>query len=540
MSGYSRSALGSSARKRGSWGTNDVRRIENRMYISSTTLTEAVSQLQGTANHLIKVWFTLKEMGLKQGQSVLIDTQNSTPALNQLFSCGDPSGRLFVPFAHSSRWAFMKGDASRSIIQTTIQRWNSSNSVVTVNPSAYLDMTDEDGKIRVSLGRIYPQGLGYGEDGFALEKEASLNIPLEAMAAWYFRRENIGQLDGTIDGKVISKRLVEKFIQNLHLDPGELEAVFSTSPLPITISELPIEDSQLYDICNHSFSAKMVHEIQNEDRNQYTQRIQSVTTINSSPAWTNISPSEQLDDLIAIGEHSILLFGPPRTGKTREIDKVISRTDPRRETIQLHEGWGYENLILGMAPGEAPGEFRWTPGPLLKALREGKRHIVLEEINRTRISQALGELFSLIESSYRGSDNEITLPDDSKISIDPEVTFYFTMNNLDNSTEDVDDALMGRVASIYFGPRVEELTEILNSNSIPETTSKKIRLLFSAILENYPLGHGYFAGYEANEDFKKYYLWRIRPVLMNHFMAYEPEVVAQIDNRVDELFATNA
>lgn len=506
------------------------------MYLSAKTISAALDQLQGTAFHLLKIWFVLKHMGLSRDTSILIDTQNSTPSLQRLFACGNREGRLFVPFAHTVRYAFMKSDASRSIIQTTIQRWNTSNSVVSASPTAYLDFSDEGNKIRVSLGRIYPQGLGHGKDGFALEQDSRVAIPIEAMAVWLFRQDKLDQYFDDSDPNNLAQQLVKALLRELNLEPGEIEAIFVNEPIEIQTSDTPLSDAELFAICKSAFEAKLEVEIRKEDRLEYTKRIQTVTTIDSAPAWTKISPSKQLTSLVEAGERAVLLFGPPRTGKTRAIDELVPRDSKDRETIQLHEGWGYENLILGLAPGEKPGEFRWTQGPLLQALRNRTRHIVLEEINRTRISQALGELFSLIEPAYRGNNNSITLPDGTHISIDPEVVFYFTMNNVDTSTEDVDDALMGRVASIYFGPRVEDLDAILRHKAISQDTAAAIKTVFTAIQDKYPLGHGYFAGFQPSDDFRMYYMWKIRPVLMNHFSAYEPEVVAQIDNRVDELF----
>lgn len=507
------------------------------MYLSARTISAAIEQLQGASSHLLKIWFVLKHMGLSRNKSVLIDTQNSTPSLQRLFSCGSPDGDLFVPFADTRRFSTMKPDASRSIVQTTIQRWKTSDSVVTGTPSAYLKFDDADGKkIRVSLGRIYPQGLGYGNNGFASQEGARVAIPIEAMAVWLFRQDELKQYveEGSSDN--LSQILTKALTRELNLESSEIEAIFVNKPIEIQTSNDPVSDTELYTVCKSAFENKPDIEIRKETLLEYTQRIQTMTTIDSSPAWTRVAPSEQLAMLVESRESAVLLFGPPRTGKTRAIDQLVPRNNKDRETIQLHEGWGFENLILGLAPGKKPGEFKWTQGPLLRAIKDGKKHIVLEEINRTRISQALGELFSLIEPAYRGDDNGITLPDGNQISIDPEVTFYFTMNNVDTSTEDVDDALMGRLASIYFGPRVEDLDAILLHNNIPSETATSIKKVFTAIQDKYPLGHGYFAGLGPSDDFRMYYLWRIRPVLMNHFSAHDPEVVAQIDNLVDELF----
>ena len=71
----------------------------------------------------------------------------------------------------------------------------------------------------------------------------------------------------------------------------------------------------------------------------------------------------------------------------------------------------------------------------LKALERTKREIpraasarVLEEINRTNFTQALGEAFSLLEQAYRGADKAITLRDGTAFFIPADTTIVATMN----------------------------------------------------------------------------------------------------------------
>ena len=262
-----------------------------------------------------------------------------------------------------------------------------------------------------------------------------------------------------------------------------------------------------------------------------------MATVSEKPAWVNTSPEQQLRELLDNGEKAILLLGPPRTGKTRAVDSIYGRNIEERCTIQLHEGWGYENLITGFFPSKN-GEFEWKDGALLRALHASKKVIVLEEANRTRLSQALGEVFSLIEPAYRGKDYAIELPNGENLFIPEDTIFFFTMNNIDTSTEDVDDALIGRMASVTFPPRIEDLNSMLMTQEISDTTRENIKTVFNTIQSVYPLGHGYFANYNGKISFVGYYLSRIRPVLCNHFEAFKPEVIAQIDNTVDTLFNT--
>lgn len=499
------------------------------MFISKEKVKEAVLNLRGSANHLLKIWMVLKTMGLSNQSSVIIDTGNSTQYLKRLFDYGASDGSFYVPFSHTLRFAFMKSDASRSIIQTTLQRWATSNSVVTCDPSAFINISNaENNKLIVKTSRQYPLGLGYGKNGFALDDEQRVNIPAEYFAIWLFAREDIGK-------KTIND-LVDDMVTLLHLSIAEYKTIFVNRNVKLEYSPKAITNDELYNICKHAFDQAPIVEEKKEPIDAYIRRVKNMVTISESPTWVQTAPETQLSNLLKDNEAAILLFGPPRTGKTRAIDNVVGRANKNRISIQLHEGWGYENLVLGMFPGKEPGAFEWKEGALLSAIKSGKHYIVLEEINRTNVSQALGEMFSLIESAYRGEKNAITLPNGESVFIPNDTVIFMTMNTIDTSTEDIDDALIGRMASVYFPPRVEDLDSMLVNNKINDKTAEKIKEVFNSIQKYYPLGHGYFAEYREERNFKIYYLSRIRPVLTNHFETYKPEVILQIDNVVDSLF----
>lgn len=499
------------------------------MFFTEQTIKNAVRDMRGTADHMLKIWFVLKSMGLTKSSSVLIDTANSTPHLQRLFKSGNEDGSFFVPFAHTKRFAEMKSDASRSIIQTNIQRWASSGSVVTVDPTSFLSFDNSADGLVVRVGRQYPLGLGYNKTGFAREDGQRVNIPLLQFAIWYF-----AQTDLTTQN---TDEIVNQLKIALNLDDSECELIFVNKEIKVEFQDTPITDKQLSEICNSAFSTPVTLEAKLETSTDYVKRVKNMVTVSEKPAWITISPEEQISDLISQGERTILLYGPPRTGKTRAIDKLFARNADNRCTIQLHEGWGYENLITGFMPDEK-GNFAWKDGVLLHALREDKKVIVLEEVNRTRFSQALGEVFSLLEPAYRGKENAIKLPNGQSLSIPEDTVFIFTMNTIDASTEDVDDALIGRMVSVNFPPRIEDLNSILVSAGVDEENREKIKNVFNSIQSVYPLGHGYFANIKSTTVFTKYYLSRIRPILCNHFEAFKPEIIAQIDNVVDSLFIT--
>ena len=505
-------------------------------FVNSATLKLALGKMYGTAGHLLKIWFTLKHMGLASGSAAVeIDTSNSTPSLLKLFSCGAPDGSFYIPFAHTPRMLTMKHDAARSVIQTNIQRWASSGSVVTCDPTEFLDIAGGDGaKLKVSPGRRYPFGLGSGESGFALEDGARVAVPVVSFAVWY------GRKTGIPDDEDPTSFLVEQMLRDLHVSPAEKAVIFVDDDLTVTTRTSPLTDAEIYAACEPFIGGERepTMEAEQEDFSNYTRRVRSMVSGLNLPAWLRTSPEEEVRELLKAGATAILLFGPPRTGKTRLIDSIKPRDSKERCTIQIHDGWGYDHLVEGFKP-DADGNWGWKDGPLKEAVQSGKTFIVLEEINRTAITQALGEVFSLIENTYRGDDKGIVLRSGKKFSIPQNVVFMMTMNTVDKSTEDVDDALLGRMAAVEFPPRAEDLNEMLTANGVPADIRSQLAELYAEILRVYALGHGYFADLKGSVDNRQvigYYKTRVRPVLFNFLGDLKRQELAKIDNLVDEKF----
>lgn len=505
------------------------------MYIDEQTLKIALGSLRGTAGHLLKIWLVLKHMGMTEGgEDVEIDTGNTTPSLKRLFSFGSETGDFFIPFAHTRRYLTMKSDASRSVIQTNIRRWASSGSVVSCDPTGFLSFPEsESERIKVRPARRYPFGLGYGESGFALKENVRVQVPIGAFSVWYGRQSFIpGPEDpGTF--------LIEQMLEDLNISQPERELVFVDDTIRITTEAEPLSNETIYSLCSTQIEgappSKTLHQM---TFNEYSKKVNSMISGLDDPEWMRIPPEQELRTVLNSGAKAILLYGPPRTGKTRAIDAHVHRNSEERSTIQIHDGWSYDNLIQGLRP-DPSGNWNWEDGPLKLAIEAGKKFIVLEEINRTEISQALGEVFSLLEDAYRGEENSILLRDGAPFYIPRETIFLLTMNTIDKSTEEVDDALMGRVAAVHFPPRSEDLAALLSYKKIDPKLREKLGTLFTEILPIYPLGHGYFAGLPPdadNQDIISYYKARIRPVMMNFLGDLKKDELAIIDNSVDSLF----
>ena len=506
------------------------------VFVSGATLKLALQRMYGTAGHLLKIWLALKHMGLSPGAPpVEVDTANSTPSLKRLYSCGAPDGSFYIPFAHTPRYLTMKHDASRSIIQTTIQRWASSGSVVTCDPTEFLDFSQGEGtKLKVSPARRYPFGLGSGESGFALKDGARVSLPIVSFAVWYGRQTPIPE-----DADP-SSFLLAQMLQELRISPPERALIFVDDDLPVRTQSSPLSDSDIFAACEPFIADQRepTAKINEEPFTTYERRVRSMVSGLNLPVWLRTPPEGAVRELLKAGATAILLYGPPRTGKTRAIESIAARDSRTRCTIQIHDGWGYDHLIEGFKPDDH-GNWAWKDGPLKAAVENGKTFIVLEEINRTAISQALGEVFSLIEETYRGETNGITLRSGKPFSIPKNVVFLMTMNTVDKSTEELDDALFGRVAAVEFPPRPEDLNQMLTANGVPTGIREPVGQLFAEILRVYPLGHGYFADLKGNIDNKQviqYYKTRVRPVLANFFGELKRQELAKVDNLVDDIF----
>lgn len=502
--------------------------------MTAKTISKAVAELHDTAGHMLKIWFALKRMGLRPGsEPVLIDTSNSTPALTDLFGYGAPDDSFFIPFAGVPRFKTMKSDAARAIVQTNIRRWATSGSVVTCDPTGFLKIHENnEQQLLVSCSNNYPLGLGHGSNGFASENDEVIAIPWLAWTVWYCRQRDLGDNGDALD---IAQQIV---VEELNLDRIEREILFIDRPFEVELQKSKISNANLASICNPDmeFLKEDLEFVRPKPTfSEYSRKVRSMIPGLGSPTWLRPNPEMDLRAAIDGGAVAVLLHGPPRTGKTRAVDLLVPRSDPTRETIQLHDGWTYDQLMQGILP-TADGGWDWVDGPLLRALRGGKKFIVLEEANRTSLVQSLGELFSLLESQYRGTEYSVTLRNGERLSIDKDVIFILTANTLDKSTEDLDDALLGRIHAVYCPPSSESLSGILESKRISNDKRQLILEVFNQIQEFYPLGHGYFADVDENTDSTRLrflYKTRIRPVLANFLGDQRGSDLSTIDQAVD-------
>lgn len=501
-------------------------------YIDKKTLRRACEILPGTCGTFMFCWFALKAKGLDDSHSVVIDTKNTTLELRRLWSYGEPSGKLFFPMSVNERFRTYNSDASRSVVQTNIKQWRDHTG--TVDPSRWLDISQNQNKsYTVSLNDDFCNFLGHGKQGFALKDDERASIPILAFAIWYGKQTPIPENERP------EQYLINDMLKNLHISSLERQCIFIDTPkVDISCQNNRLSDGEIYALLQNEVETnRVITGEKPETLLEHIGRIKTMQNSNSEYAWLNYDPYTEFQNSLDSGEKAIVLMGAPRTGKSHAVHRYIKSNALQPDDItiiQMHDSWTYEHLMLGQTIKE-DGSVDWVEGPLLEAIHSHVKFIVLEEANRTRLSEALGELFQTLEPAYRNIP--ITLANGEELRVPDDTSFIFTMNNVDKSTEDVDDAFLGRCTVIDFYPRVERLFEILDSKSIDSDLSTAIRQFFKLVNEKYPLGQGYFAALPDNANSNQttdYYLTRIRPVLKAHFSS-QPEVLSQLDKSFDDI-----
>lgn len=174
---------------------------------------------------------------------------------------------------------------------------------------------------------------------------------------------------------------------------------------------------------------------------------------------------KQYDILTAIirRKKNVILQGSPGVGKTflakRLAYSMMGKKDDRKvHMIQFHQGYSYEDFIMGFRPCMAGFELKkGVFYHFCKQAESDKSHeyfFLIDEINRGNLSKIFGELFMLIEDDKRGTSLQL-LYSEELFSIPENVYIIGMMNTADRSLAMLDYALRRRFAFFEIKPAFE-------------------------------------------------------------------------------------
>ncbi|QZX99814.1 McrB family protein [Halobaculum rubrum] len=501
-------------------------------------------------------WFILKMRGLKPGgDRVLINEENGEPLLDHLLRVEDLTDYIDAddtPYYDIFVGATRKESADKNYWQNNIGNFYQNQNAS--NPEKWLNIEEVDGEYYASYTDEFADYLGRGKDGFA-PKGKQLEIPLIDMMAWYFRYRSF-------DKKPSYDELLEEFTNDLHLSQIELNLVFDRSNTDIDglfeenlrMGEKKKELARfLADHLEEQQSGYSVDIEPSEQPDKFSERKRDTIIYSSRNTMydtfdPSVDPSEDLHDaVVEDGKRNLILVGPPGTGKTHTAIRTAEKLGEETFFFQFHESYTYEDFVESYEPTFKGGEivgFEPIQKGFIKSCQKAQEisddkyvFVVLDEINRAKVSRVFGELFSLIE--YREDITEMdvnlqTLYSGGSIVVPDNLVIIGTMNNLDKSTEDIEFALRRRFSEIEVPPSTNLLRELLREQSDYDWEQEEIdelARLLNIVNEkgDYPLGPTYFRGMQGIDDLLKVYRREIRPSIKQYFGEYREEQLETVD-----------
>nr|MDA8359439.1 AAA family ATPase [Actinomycetota bacterium] len=231
-------------------------------------------------------------------------------------------------------------------------------------------------------------------------------------------------------------------------------------------------------------------------------------------------PEEFLDTVLTLLRErgQLVLYGPPGTGKTyiaRKLMEFVAPEPDRREVVQFHPSYSYEDFVEGYRPStSADGRLSYDlrPGPLLRLAKAAEtstqEHVLLiDEINRGNLPRILGELLYALE--YRGEPIRLMYSVDKPLNLPRNLLVLGTMNTADKSIGLIDAALRRRFHFVPLFPGEGPLTDLLAQwldNYVPEMShvagivDRLNAELRRRVGRHLQVGHSYFLRSDLSEE----------------------------------------
>lgn len=239
---------------------------------------------------------------------------------------------------------------------------------------------------------------------------------------------------------------------------------------------------------------------------------------------------------------NVLLYGPPATGKTHLLNKVIraftnavaldtssernafSTFDNRNTRVAFltfHQSYTYEEFMVSLMPTDRASHSLLSLEPRQGVLvglarfameRNNEALLVIDEINRGNVSRIFGEFITVMERDKRlGDSGEVTpttvffrLPYyDVDLAFPLRLYTLATMNSVDHSVAPLDAALRRRFEIVELMPDLERLAQQMEVSTweseaiaMPITGARSYKILALRLLRFLNDRIAYFRGTE--------------------------------------------
>jgi len=237
---------------------------------------------------------------------------------------------------------------------------------------------------------------------------------------------------------------------------------------------------------------------------------------------------------------NLILFGPPGTGKTFEMQARMKAAFDNGEDyafVAFHPSYAYEDFVGGLRPVAAKDgagvAVVFQKGPLLTLCEKAHANptqqftLFIDEINRANVAKVFGELITLVEPSKRviagSKPNEtgvwVTLPGtNERFGVPDNLNLVATMNTADRSIAIMDLALRRRFRFQECPPEPHRIEpKMVGAIDLPKLLQRINDRLEYLLDRDHAIGHALFMGITSLADLQRVLALQVIPLLQEYF-----------------------